>query len=79
MVDVSTFEIATKRSELETSRRQLSEDVSFGITTLSVVEQSSFENHPRGRSLTWYAANSKQVEIRTYPDILPVLFVFATN
>ena len=37
-----------KRSALETSRRELSEDVSFGIGTgtLLVVQQSSLENRP---------------------------------
>ena len=55
MLDISTavgkMEVP-KRSALETSRRELSEDVSFGIGTgtLLVVEQSqsSFENRPRG-------------------------------
>ena len=32
---------------LEISRRELSEDVWFGIGTLLVVEQSSVENRPR--------------------------------
>ena len=36
-----------KRSALEASRRELSEDASFGIGILLVVEQSSLENHPR--------------------------------
>ena len=40
--------VGAKRSALETSRRELSEVVSFGIDTLLVVEQSSFENRPRG-------------------------------
>ena len=39
---------AQNKSALETSRRELSGDVSFGIGTLLVVEQSSFENRPRG-------------------------------
>ena len=37
-----------KRWALETSRRELSEDVSFGIGTISVVEQSTLENRPGG-------------------------------
>ena len=37
-----------KRWALEASRRDLSEDVSFGMGTLLVVEQSSFENRPWG-------------------------------
>ena len=40
-----------KRSALETSRRELSENVSFGIGTLLVAEQSSLENRLRG---VWY-------------------------
>ena len=50
MVDISTVGIVPepKRSALETSRRELSEDVSFGIGTLLVVEQSSFEKPPEG-------------------------------
>ena len=37
-----------KRTALETYRRELSEDASFGIGTLLSVEQSSLGNHPRG-------------------------------
>ena len=50
MLDTSTVGIlpAPKRSALETPRRQLSEDVSFGNGTLLVVEQSSLENRPSG-------------------------------
>ena len=51
MVDISTA-VGTvtvpKPSALETSRREISEDVSFGVGTLLVVEQSSQENRPRG-------------------------------
>ena len=36
-----------KKSALKTSRRELSEDVSFGIGTLLGVEQSSLKNRPR--------------------------------
>ena len=36
-----------KRSTLETPRRELSEDVSFGNATLLIVEQSSLEKRPR--------------------------------
>ena len=50
MVDTSTGGMVPvpKSSALETSRRELSEDVSFGISTLLVVEQSSWEKRPRG-------------------------------
>ena len=37
-----------ERSDLETSRRELSEDVPFGIGALLVVEQSTLEKRPRG-------------------------------
>ena len=40
-----------ERSALVTSRRELTEDVSSGIGTLLVAEQSSFKNRPRG---VWY-------------------------
>ena len=53
MVDISTVGIVSvpKRSALETSCRELSEDVSFGIGTgtLLVVEQSRLEKPPKGR------------------------------
>ena len=50
MINISTVGIVStpKTSALETSRRELSEDVSFGIGTLLVVEQSSLENRPGG-------------------------------
>ena len=52
MVGISTDGIVSvpKSSAWETSRRELSEDVPFGIGTgtFSVVEQSSLENRPRG-------------------------------
>ena len=50
ILNISTVRIASvsKRPELETSRPELSEDVSFGIGTLLVVERSSLENRPRG-------------------------------
>ena len=50
MVDVSTVGIvsAPKSSDLETSRRELSEDVSGGIGALLVAEQSSLGNRPKG-------------------------------
>ena len=53
MLDVSTVGIVSvsERSAFETSRRQLSEDVSSGVDpvgTLLVVEQSTLENRPRG-------------------------------
>ena len=50
MVDISTVGIVSvpKRSALETSRREFSENVSFGIGTLLVVEQPNLENRPRG-------------------------------
>ena len=54
MVDISPQVVGTavlvrKRSAVETSRRELPEDVSLGIGTLLVVEQSSFEKTaPRG-------------------------------
>ena len=50
MVDISTMVgivPAPNRSTLETFRRDLSEDASFGIGTLLVVEQSSLEDSPR--------------------------------
>ena len=50
MFDISIIGIMSvpKRSLLETSRRELSENVPFGIDTLLVVEQLSLESHPRG-------------------------------
>ena len=50
MLDISTAGIVSvpKRSALETSRRELSEDVSVGIGTLLVVEQSGLEKGRRG-------------------------------
>ena len=50
MVDISILGIVSvpKRSVLKTYRGELSEDVSFGIGTLLVVEQSSLENRSRG-------------------------------
>ena len=50
MVDISSVAVVLvpKRSALETVRRERSEDVSFGIGTLLVVEQSSLENRPKG-------------------------------
>ena len=51
MLDTSTavgIEVAPKRSVLETSRLELSEDVSFDIETLVVIEKSSLENAPGG-------------------------------
>ena len=52
MLDISTLEmwnsVGAKRFDvLETSRRDFSGDVSFGIGTLLVVEHSSLEKHPR--------------------------------
>ena len=55
VVNISTVGIVVsvpQRSVLETSHRQLSEDVSVGIDTLFlVVGQSSLENRPGG---VWY-------------------------
>ena len=50
MLDIFAAETVPvpKKSALETSRGGLSEDVSFGIGTLLVVEQSSLENRPKG-------------------------------
>ena len=52
MIDISTvvgIVSVPKRSTLDTSRRKLSEEVSFGVGTLFfVVEQSSLENAPGG-------------------------------
>ena len=51
MIDISTavgILSVPKRKALGTSRRELSERVSFGIGTLLVVEQSGFENRTRG-------------------------------
>ena len=50
MVDIPTVGIVSvpKRSALEASRRELSEDASFGIGTLLVVEQSSLEKTAPG-------------------------------
>ena len=50
MVDISTVGIVSvpRKSALEASRGELSEDVSFSIGTLQVVDQSSLESHPRG-------------------------------
>ena len=50
MVDISTVGIVSvpKRSAWEISRRELSEDASFGTGALLVVEQSSLERPPQG-------------------------------
>ena len=50
MFDISTVEIvaAPKMLALETSRRELSEDVSFGVGTLLVIEQWSFRKPLQG-------------------------------
>ena len=48
---------------LEISRRELSEDVWFGIGTLLVVEQSSVENRPRGWHTPSYTVMSLQINI----------------
>ena len=65
MVDISTGGMVPvpKRSAFETSRRELSEDVSFGISTLLVVEQSSVENRPRGWHTPSYTVMSLQINI----------------
>ena len=49
MLDISTVGIVSvpKRSVLEISRGELSEDVSFGFGNLLVDDQSSLENHPK--------------------------------
>ena len=49
MVDISTVEMVTvqTRSALDTSRRELAEEVSSGIDTLLAVGQSSLENCPK--------------------------------
>ena len=49
MFDISTVGIVSvpKRSVLEISRGELSEDVSFGFGNLLVDDQSSLENHPK--------------------------------
>ena len=62
MLDISAVGIGLvpKRSALETSHRELSEEVPFGIGTLLVAEQSTSENRPRGVPYTpsytvrWY-------------------------
>ena len=41
-----------KRAVFERSRRELSLDVSVGVHTLLVVEQSSLESQPRGCAKT---------------------------
>ena len=55
MLDISMLDISTvgtvpvpKWWASETSRRELSEDLSFGIGTLLPVEQPSLETRPRG-------------------------------
>ena len=50
MLDISTVGIVSvsERSALDTPHRELSEDVSFSISILLVVEQSSLENRLRG-------------------------------
>ena len=48
MVGIVLIVSVPKRSALESSRRELSEHVSFGNGTLWVVEQSSLENRPGG-------------------------------
>ena len=45
---LAIFSTAKKRWALEAFRRERSEGVSFGIDTLSVVDQSSLGNRPRG-------------------------------
>ena len=44
--------LVPKSSALETSRGELSEDVSFGVGTLSLVEQSGLEIRARGVQYT---------------------------
>ena len=59
MLDISIvgIESVPKMAALETFRRELSEDVSFGIVTLLVVEQWSLESRPKGcdihRRIRW--------------------------
>ena len=51
MVEISTMVgivSVPKTAALEPSRRELSEDVPFGIGALLVVEQSTLEKRPRG-------------------------------
>ena len=53
MLDISTavavgMVSVPKRSGLEKSRRELSEDASFGNGTLLVVEHSTLKKRPRG-------------------------------
>ena len=50
MTDISTvgMVLVSKSLALETLRRELSENASFGVGTLLVVEQSHLENRPRG-------------------------------
>ena len=40
--------VGAERAALETSYRELSEDLWFGIGALLVVEESILENRPRG-------------------------------
>ena len=44
----SIVSVPKRMSALETFRRPISEDVSFGVGTLLVFEQSTLENRPRG-------------------------------
>ena len=50
MVDIATVGMVSlpKRSALEASRRELSEDLSLGIGTVLAVDQSSLGNLRRG-------------------------------
>ena len=53
MIDIATAAVGIvsvpKRWALKTPRRELSEDVSFDIGTVLIVEQPSSENRPQGR------------------------------
>ena len=53
MLDASTVGIVSvpDKSALEASRRELSEDTSFGIGALLVVEQSSFGKPPQAGAI----------------------------
>ena len=53
MVDISRVGIVPvpQSWELETSRPEVSEDISFGIGTLLVVEQLSLKKCPRGGAM----------------------------
>ena len=66
-----------KKSALESSRRELSEDVPFGIGTGTLLgaEQSSLENRQRGGGVMYAAADRIEVML----EFVPVCTIYSTS